>query len=53
MATQATLVAGICGCDKTTLGKALAGQLAWYYIEAAEYRATNRSSRYISPLLVE
>lgn len=45
MAIQAILVAGICGCGKTTLGKALAEHLAWHHIEADEYHSTENKDK--------
>ena len=45
MAVQAILVAGICGCGKTALGKALAEHLAWHHIEADEYHSAEKRDK--------
>lgn len=45
MKVQVILVAGICGCGKTTLGKALAGILGWHHIEADEFHTPENKDK--------
>ncbi len=39
MKIDIVLVAGICGCGKTTLAKSIAERLSWRFIEADEYHS--------------
>jgi len=45
MAVNVILVAGICGCGKTTLGKALADKLNWHHVEADEFHSQENKNK--------
>jgi gluconokinase len=45
MTAKNILVAGICGCGKTTLGKALADRLDWRHIEADEFHSKENKDK--------
>lgn len=39
VSAKAIIVAGVSGCGKTTIGRALAGQLDWSFIEADDFHS--------------
>ena len=42
---RAIVVAGVCGCGKSTLGQALANQLDWAFVEADEFHSEQSKAK--------